>query len=181
MNIIKPLFLGIITTLLIVFGVGYFLPNQYKISYKTVVPCQIGEAFEQVNRLKNWENWAFDSLQTNVGIEYLGANFGEGAIYTWKTQEAQGRVEIKKSIKNQKIWLESSLNQNEIVSEFEFSFRPTIQEKPAKNESGTEIEWIQKGELNPIQMKYLLFFGILEGIIQQDMKEKMVVIQDYCK
>ncbi|MFT5915473.1 MAG: hypothetical protein ACI81T_001974 [Bacteroidia bacterium] len=175
MSMMKSLFLGIITTLLLMFGVGYFLPNQYNISHKMVVPCEIAQTFEQVNTLQNWENWAFDSLQTHAGIYYLGANFGEGAIYTWKTQDAEGRVEIMESINEKKIRLESSLNQKELVAQFEFLFKSLNQAK-----SGTEIEWIQKGELNSIQMKYLLFFGILEGIIEQDMSEKMHALEKYC-
>ncbi len=176
---IKSLFLGIITTLTIVFGVSYFLPNQYNVSHRKVVPCEIEETFEQVNMLKNWANWAFDSLQTNAGVEYLGANFGEGAIYTWKTVDAQGRVEILKSTNGREIQLESSLNQRELVSQFVFKFKPANSIDDDKN--GTEIEWIQKGELNSTKMKYLLFFGILEDVIEQDMTEKMTALATYCK
>jgi hypothetical protein len=178
MNMLKSLVLGILTTLAIVFGVGYFLPNQYNVSHQIVVPCNTEQAFNQVNILQNWKNWAIDSLQTNAGVEYLGANFGEGSIYTWKTQDAAGRVEIMKSIRNSKIQLESSLNQRERVSVFEFSFK--LSDSNKNNENGTEIEWIQTGELNSIQMKYLLFFGILEPVIERDMQEKMTALKKYC-
>ncbi|HSI89708.1 MAG TPA: hypothetical protein VK927_01265, partial [Adhaeribacter sp.] len=88
MKILKKLGLGFLglATLLIV--VSFFLPGKVHVERSLIIKAGAEPVYQQVNTLKNWEKWSpWHEMDPNMQLSYQGPEAGEGAGYSWVSQE----------------------------------------------------------------------------------------------
>lgn len=133
----------LLVTLLIL---GALFPSEHHIEQRVAIDAPPEEVFEQINTLKNWENWA----PSSPDFSYEGSQSGEGARQTWLNENGKGFLEIKKSEPYQLI-------QAEMKFPGDKKFQTNWMLRP-ENDSTYVIWGMEFGELS-----YPL--GRLEGII----------------
>jgi hypothetical protein len=98
-NFKKPLFyvLGICA---ILFVLSFALPKQGYVERSITVKANADSVFEQINTIKNWQNWAdWFTKKDTVLIKYEGEHEGVGATQTWDNSFGIGKVIIIESTK----------------------------------------------------------------------------------
>lgn len=96
----------ILKTILIIFAVlaalfviiGLFLPSKFSVERSIVIDAPQGELFEQVNDVKNWNNWsAWNQMDPDWKVTYSENTIGEGAWFSWVSKNqnvGNGKVTI---------------------------------------------------------------------------------------
>ncbi len=81
------------------FILSFFLPDKASLERSVVVDAPQQKVFNQVNELKNWEKWSpFSQADPTINIAYEGKTVGEGAKYSWKSENSgAGYLQIKES------------------------------------------------------------------------------------
>ncbi|MEL6412845.1 MAG: SRPBCC family protein [Bacteroidota bacterium] len=77
------------TLLLTLFGL--FLPRTYEAEKSMVISTSVQEVFEEVNNLKNWEQWSpWMQIDPDIKINYEGPTVvGIGARVVWTSEHKQ--------------------------------------------------------------------------------------------
>lgn len=85
--------------------ISFFLPKQVDIERSLVVNAPQSTVFNQVNNLKNWEQWSpWKQMDPTMEITYEGNPSGVGAQYNWVGEKSgNGYLQIKESVPNKSI------------------------------------------------------------------------------
>lgn len=154
MKIVKNILLGIVILLAVLFLVSFFLPSKVYVERSMVMNAPSSVIFEQINTLKNWENWSpWHKIDSNMGLSYEGPESGVGASYSWTSEN--------KNVGNGKLTISGSWPNDSILTDLEF----TGQDKAISGyylkevEGGTELTISMKMDMgsNPIYK----YFGLL--------------------
>jgi hypothetical protein len=98
----KPLKLTVVIILVIVvllLVIPLFLPETVEVSGNRCMKASPGVVFNQVNVLKNRENWSPFNSDTTMELVYSGNDSGVGAKYSWSGEKVgNGNLEIVKSV-----------------------------------------------------------------------------------
>ncbi|HEY8402457.1 MAG TPA: SRPBCC family protein [Cytophagaceae bacterium] len=150
-----------IIALLLLFVIGsLFLPSQVHIERTLTIKASDGEVFNQVNNLKNWEKWSpWHQLDPNIKITYSEPASGEGAYYSWTSEDqrvGEGKLTIKQSIPAQLIVTEMDFMKHG-KSEGKFTFE--------KTNEGTKITWSMDTNMgmHPVKKYFGLFMKNMVG------------------
>ncbi len=121
MRILKIIGLSLLAIVLLIAVVGLFLPSTVSLERSIVINASAEKTFEQVNTLKNWEQWnPFLKMDPQTKIAYNNIPEGAGAIYTWASEKTgEGTMTILNStpfssIKFQLEFKGQGLSQSEI-------------------------------------------------------------------
>lgn len=157
MNLLRRLLWVIGIFILIVVIISLFLPSNLQMKKSIVIDADKDQIFNQINDLKNWKNWSAWSLKDeSIYLDennYSKNTIGEGAIFTWMSNNeevGEGELKILKS------------NQEKIETEINIGFSP-INSQWLFNiaNEGVEVEWITNIDFgfNPFSKFYGLFMG----------------------
>lgn len=65
-------------------GVAFLLPREVAIVRTTNIEADVNTVFDQVNTLKNWENWsAWYAMEPTATYSYSEQASGADAWYSW--------------------------------------------------------------------------------------------------
>ena len=107
MNIIKKLIFGFVAFLATLVVASFFVPDKFTVKRAIYINAPIGEVFEQVNDLRNWNNWhSMHNADSNWNLQYQFRYLGEGAGYIWKGNPetvGSGSLEIVSSDQNEEV------------------------------------------------------------------------------
>ena len=94
--------MAIIALLLII---SFFLPSEMHVERSIVINAPASVAFEQVNVVKNWENWSpWKKMEPEAEMTYFGSGAGTGSGYSWKGKKTgEGTLTITESKPNELI------------------------------------------------------------------------------
>lgn len=96
---VKKILLGLAALLVLLFLVGFFLPSKVEFTRSTVINAPADYAFEEINNVQRWDHWSYwHSLDTTMVLSFSERTSGEGAWYTWTSQEmGKGKFIITES------------------------------------------------------------------------------------
>ena len=84
MRILKIIGISLVAIVLLIAIVGLFLPSTVSLERSIVVNASAEKTYEQINTLKNWEQWnPFLKMDPQSKISYNNIPSGPGATYTW--------------------------------------------------------------------------------------------------
>lgn len=151
MKVFKTILWTLLIVVTLVFFAGFLLPRKISVSRSIYVHAGADLVFEQINTLKNWENWSpWNKTDKSVIIRYSGPDKGENAAYSWESENEKtgnGRIEILQSYPYDSIVLEMDfIEKGNAICRFIFS----------QADSGTVITWKLYSELgrNPLTRYY---------------------------
>lgn len=97
MRILKRVVVSFVVILVVLLGVGFFLPREVHVERKVTIDAPAEVVFGLTNDLhqfEKWTPWGKDRDPT-IELEYGGAPAGKGAWYTWESQKlGAGKLEI---------------------------------------------------------------------------------------
>jgi len=105
MKILKIL-LGIILLFAIVLlVVGLTTPKQLSVEKTVEINAPVDKVFDQVNNLRNWENWSpWYKMEPTMDLTYSDNAAGANSWYKWKGEKTmEGQLTITKAVPNQRI------------------------------------------------------------------------------
>jgi effector-binding domain-containing protein len=154
MKILKRIVFILVALIAVLVIIAYLLPRHSHVERSLQIMAPAEQIFIQVNTLKNWPNWSpWHKMDPNMEIEYLVADKGAGAKYTWKSTNknlGNGSMTIIRSIPFDTITTEMVFMDNGIANgNFIFT----------KSDSGTLVKWTMDSDLgwNPISR----YFGLM--------------------
>jgi effector-binding domain-containing protein len=103
-SLLKILYFLLILVILILLA-GLFLPRNGHIESEVTIKASPKIVFDQVNTLKNWENWSpWLDADSSMKISYAGPDSGKGATYSWTSEHSgDGKLIITSSEPEKKI------------------------------------------------------------------------------
>jgi uncharacterized protein YndB with AHSA1/START domain len=139
MKIIKWIAGILLTLVVVVLGIAYSLPNDYKVSRSITVSAAPEKIFPLISVTKEWKNWSvWNQRDPAMEMQYSGPESGSGAAWDWKSK-SQGNGGMKFTQVNAPQKLEYELH-------FEGMGKPStgafLLEKQG---DGTKITWDMHG------------------------------------
>lgn len=150
---------------------GLFLPKDIKIEAKTAIKAEPNLVFDQVNRLKNWENWSlWLNADSTLQIDYNEIPAGKGAVFQWKNNTDAGSAIIIESISNQDITMQIDFGEKGNADIFW---------KFVKDEGYTKVTWTFRDMHMDYFERYFLF--LFKNSIQNDLKQSLKNLKAVCE
>jgi effector-binding domain-containing protein len=105
MKVLKWIFIIVVAIVAVVLTISAFLPSERTLSQTLEMKKSPRLIFNQINSLKNWENWSpFLEQDPEMVSEYSGPDYGIGNRQEWKSKaNGDGNMQIVESINNQKV------------------------------------------------------------------------------
>jgi len=141
MKIVKRILIGIIILILLIVLVSFFLPSTVHVQRSEKVNATNAVIYDFVNDLKKWKHWSpWFSIDTTTVYTFSENPVGEGAWYTWKSENPEVREGKLTIIKNKQF----------SIIECEMDFGPmgisTSTFRFDSIENGTNITWSMDSE-----------------------------------
>lgn len=170
MKIFKRIGIGLVAIIALLVVVSFFLPSKAHVERSLVMKADESVIFEQINNLKNWEKWSpWHKMDPKMELTYEGPTSGEGAKYSWKSEElGNGSLLITNILPNKSIKTDMTLMDG-FVNSGSYTFE--------KTEEGTKVTWTMDCEFgwNPA-FKY---FGLcLDGMVGKDFEQGLASIKE---
>lgn len=98
---------GVLVAVLLIAGLVAVavMPGKIEVARMKTIGVPVGDVFEQVNRLSNWEAWQpWSKRDATVSTTYEGSEVGVGAKSVWESEDSgSGSQEIVESVDGQTI------------------------------------------------------------------------------
>lgn len=102
----------LLLAIIIIVG-SFFIPSTFKYSYTGKINAAPDKVFEQINELKNWNNWSYwNRMDTAMQITYSTPSAGKDAFYTW--------ISNNKDVGSGKLTIVNSVINSGVVTHLEF-------------------------------------------------------------
>ena len=155
-----------VTAVILLFSaIGSFLPRDFTVSTEIEINAPAEVVFQQVNELKNWQNWSSWNPRTipELDIEFGSETAGKGASQTWTDLRGDG-----------KLWITESQPHKKLEYKLEFGGFPemTSQFKLVDSNGKTKVSWNSEGRMPP--GPFYGFFGFLfESGLQHEYEKNL--------
>jgi len=153
MRILKIIGLSLAAIVLLIAIVGLFLPSTVSLERSIVINASAEKTFEQVNTLKNWEQWnPFFKMDPQTKIAYNNIPAGPGAIYTWASEKTgEGTMTILNSTPCSSIKFQLEFK-GQGLSQSEIRFNP-------EGTNATKVTWAFSSDIgnNPFSRVFWTF------------------------
>ncbi|MCX7880050.1 MAG: SRPBCC family protein [Ignavibacteria bacterium] len=179
MKILKGFLLFILSIVLIVFLVTFFLPSRFKVERSVEIDAPRHLVYYYVDDLRNWKYWdSWWKLDTNQIRIYEGPLFGLNSLYRWESKQQNvgtGELKIVEAKPFDSLKLALRFGQ-EMVSSSKFVFEEV--------DGKTKVNWMLEGELSflakwlglfmdeAIGKDFLEGLNSLKGIAEKTFREK---------
>lgn len=159
MKVFKKILIGLLVLVGVLLIVSFLLPSSYKVERSTEINAPASVVFNQVNTLKNWENWSpWRDIDPTMVTTYNETASGEGAKAMW-TGDKSGTGEQTITASEPARHLQMKLvfkEPNKMESDEHWMF----EEKDGK----TKVSWVMEGKLDwPIGRFFGLFMDKMLG------------------
>ncbi len=146
------LILGILILLIVI--VGFCLPSKVHVERSIIIKAPVNMAYEQVNTLKNWENWSpWHKIDPKMGLTYAGPASGKGASYSWTSTNG--------SVGNGTLTITDNMPDSFVNTDMDFKEhgKGTAGFTFLKTPDGTKVTWAMNSDMgmNPIAH----YFGMM--------------------
>lgn len=153
MRIVKIILLVIVALIVLSAIGGLFMSSKFSMDRSTVINADQKVIFDQINNLKNWEQWSpWQKMDPETKLTYDGPEAGVGASYSWtSSKNGDGTLTISESIPYESITTDMDFKENgKGLAGF----------KIAKDGSGNKLTWWFETDLGSNPFKKF-FFGMM--------------------
>ena len=162
MRALKIVVLVVIGFSVLVFGVGSFLPKDFRVERSIQIDAPAEVVFDQVNTLRNWSAWSpWTARDPTIENRYSGPESGVGASVSWTSEgSGDGTQTITKSERPSRI--ETQLDFGEMGQPTaDWSFEPSGE--------GAKVTWGLSGRANGALGGY--FASMMDGMLGPDYED----------
>lgn len=172
MKILKTIGIVLLCIIILAVVVAYLLPRHVHVERSATIPASPEVVFNQVNNLKNWEEWSpWHDIDQDMEIVYSGPEMGAGASYSWfssNPEAGQGKLTIVESLPYSLITTELDFAEQGTATA-QYTFVPTA--------DGTLMTWSMESDMgnNPIGRYFGLF---MDNMLGRDFEKGMENIKE---
>lgn len=173
MRTAKKIGLAFLAFVLILVIVAFLLPGKMQLERTAVMQASQPVVYEQINTLKNWENWSpWHKLDPDMQLFYTGPASGKGAAYRWASENdnvGNGRYVITDATPNERIEANMYFMDSKEPAKSIFILEP--------HAKGTLVKWQMESEAgnNPI-MRYMNL--IMKSYVEKDFDRGLQNLQN---
>ncbi|MCO4294789.1 SRPBCC family protein [Solitalea sp. MAHUQ-68] len=149
MKVLKNLLVGLVSIIILLVIISFFLASEYTVSRTTVIKAPVEKVYSEFNDLNHWLTWnSFDDDFPDIKYTTTDPGNGVGAKQSWVSEKMNGSMTITESVPNKHV---------KILLQFEGFDDPlqaNIDMEPVAE--GTKVTWTDEGKLgkNPVY-KYM--------------------------
>ncbi len=122
-------------------------PDSFDVSRTKLIKAPASVIYNYVNEFKNWEQWGpWQEEDPSIAVNYPEKTSGEGASYTWTSNDGPGEMKTLKLEENKSINQQITFGDaepNDVYWRFE------------EVEGGTNVTWGMKAEQTPFMFKMI--------------------------
>lgn len=159
MKTFKKILIGLLVLVGLLLIVSFFLPSTFKVERSTEINAPASVVFDQVNTLKNWENWSpWRDIDSTMVTTYNETAAGEDAKAMWTGKESgTGEQTIIVSEPGKHLQMTLVFKEpNKMESDEHWMFEETA--------GKTKVSWSMEGKLDwPIGRFFGLFMDKMLG------------------
>ncbi len=172
MKIIKFVGLGLLVLVIVLVIIAFLLPRNVRIERSIAIKAAPEIVFEQINTLKNWEDWSpWHKIDPKMKLVYGDIPSGKDAFYSWSSDVknvGKGKLTITKSVPYDTInvtmdFMEQGISQGGYILK--------------KADSGIQLKWWMDADMgnNPIGRIMGLF---LDKMVGKDFEKGLKSLKD---
>ena len=159
MAVLKNIVVGIGIVLVIIFGIGFLLPSEFKVERSITIDASAEEVFAHVSDLKAWKTWGvWFKRDPDMKITYSGPDKAVGMKSAWVSEsEGSGEMQVLELSPNKRLTYSLYFPEFDMGSTGEFR----LEEKEGK----TLVTWMDYGDVgaNPINHYFAAFMDSMIG------------------
>jgi uncharacterized protein YndB with AHSA1/START domain len=150
MKIIQWTLVALGSLMLLVVGVGIFLPSEFEVQRSIEISAPPDKVYDYVVDTRQWKNWTvWNRRDPNMRIVYSGPPFGMGAKWSWDSKtEGRGMMEFTRVEPNRRV--EYRLQ----FPEFNMTSSGAVVLEPSG--TGTRVTWTNMGDTGSNPLKHYL-------------------------
>lgn len=105
MKILKKILIVFAILIVVLAIIGWMMPSNIHIERSMKMKAPVASIFNQVNVMKNWENWSpWKAMDPTMKITYYEIPSGNGASYSWVGEESgAGKITLSDVKENESI------------------------------------------------------------------------------
>lgn len=171
MNFLKKTVIVLAAIIVILMGIGFFLPSEFKVERSIVIEAPAKEVYTHIADLKQWKEWGvWFERDPQMTVVYSGPESAVGMTSSWQSeQEGSGEMKI----------IALTPDQNVTYSLYfpDFEMGSTGELKLAANGTSTTVTWMDYGDVgaNPINHYFAL---IMDSMIGPDFEKGLANLKD---
>jgi hypothetical protein len=132
MSFARLLFVFLLTLLVVLIGVGIFLPDSVRVSRQATIQASAETIYSQIADLKQFQAWSpWANLAKNVTYTYEGPASGKGATQRWQITQGDeittGYIEVTDAKTNQRVEMRMVFSDKQ-SGMMTFELEPTLQQ-----------------------------------------------------
>lgn len=105
MKILKKILIVFAILIVVLAVIGWMMPSSLHIERSMKMKAPVSSIFNQVNVMKNWENWSpWKEMDPNMKLSYNEIASGNGASYSWEGEKSgSGKITLMDVKENESI------------------------------------------------------------------------------
>lgn len=159
MKFLLRLLVGLFVLVLLLLGVGFLLPADFKVQRTATINAPAATVYALISAPKAWKDWSvWNERDPNMKVSYSGPEAGAGAKWSWESPtEGNGNMEFVSAKPDQEIGYKLSFPDFGMTSDGLLTLTPTGE--------GVSISWSNQGNLgmNPLNRWFGLFMDKMVG------------------
>ena len=162
MRVLKIAALVIVAFSVVVFGVGAFLPKDFRVERSIEIEAPPEVVFDEVSSLKSWGAWSpWVARDPSIDNVYSGPDSGVGATVSWTSEKSgAGSQTVTRSERPERI---------ETALDFGDMGQPTSDWSFEPSGEGTKVTWGLSGETSGPLGGY--FAAMMDGMVGADYED----------
>lgn len=168
MKVLKIILIAIVAIIALVGIVGMFISSKFAMDRSMVINADQKVIFDQVNNLKNWENWSpWMKMDPEIKITYDGPAEGVGSSYSWSSSQiGEGTITVTESVPYETVSNDMDFKKDgKGISGFRIT----------KEEGGNKVTWWMESDMgsNPYKkvMMSVMGRGFMEKTFDQGLND----------
>lgn len=171
MKVFKNVLIGLTVFLIVMLGIGFFLPAHVDVQRSLLIHATPGQIHPFVENLKRWNDWMpwNKEMDSTIVYSYAGSDKGEGAQMSWQAKKmGVGTLVILKSEPKAGIWYSIDFNQGKMFSQGTIAYEPVAK--------GTKVIWT--GSMNLGNNPIYRYLGLLmDAILRADFNQGLAKLK----
>jgi uncharacterized protein YndB with AHSA1/START domain len=161
MKIVQWTLVALGTLMLLIVGIGIFLPSEFEVQRSTEIDAPPEKVYDLVVDTRQWKTWSvWNRRDPNMRIVYSGPPFGMGAKWSWESKtEGRGAMEFTRVEPNRRVEYRLQFPEFNMTSNGALILEPSGK--------GTRITWTNVGDTGSNPLKHYLA-AMMDRIVGPD-------------
>ncbi|WJG07914.1 SRPBCC family protein [Aliiglaciecola sp. LCG003] len=159
MSVLKKLFIGVILVAVLVMGIGFLLPSDFRVERSVIIKAPSEQIYPLIADLKEWKRWGgWFARDPNMLVTYSGPDSSIGMKSSWTSAtEGSGEMTITALQPNTSVKYDLYFPEFEMGSTGELTLIDVS--------DGTKVVWRDYGDVgsNPIKHYFALMMDSMIG------------------